>query len=582
MYLCLFTLQNSEFGNVDIDISVMSDSTTRQSSLDCFMSLWSEGEQNNVEKEITTTTQDGSTPYTYDLEIPMSFEHSIVDNGYHNTRILSGNVTKENEGFHKGNSRLLSKNVEDKVSNLEDSFNKRTMLSHHESNPCCHENTATKTKAHDYCYFDQCRAVVCDASDAINTSNIKPIRRRFEIDEITSPVFVHRYCEPNMLHCVNSRNRRSIVRHTDPDAISTLIEEMMKLFPKRKDEKFQRSINNKREVIEEKILPSVCKKKRFSSLVRQNLIALDKRKDDHGMESSASDFVDNNISVESSVTHNCDMKVLNDDCFASSSNIGIYASNPYLVLDKHNSHDTKIVNECEAKKCDGEITINNCYAPKTMVMSTASSSEYAFAPFQHINDSSNLCNQVVALVDHTSDVSTESTFSNLSEICSSISGGNANVEYPKVEHQKMEHQQMEHPKVEHPKVEYPKVAHPKVEHQKVEHQKARSNSMPFQVEVVNGIVGVGIKVKSSDDGVVKITDIHSNGPVDKNGQVRYDYSSSSYSSSDCYNCYTYFKKKSSFIIMLLKLSENSYTFFSYYAKCHLKWCNVCLNYFFWD
>jgi hypothetical protein len=55
---------------------------------------------------------------------------------------------------------------------------------------------------------------------------------------------------------------------------------------------------------------------------------------------------------------------------------------------------------------------------------------------------------------------------------------------------------------------------------KVEYGKTRTDDAPFLVEVLKGIVGLGIKVKVNPEGHVEITEIQKNSPVDKNGNVK--------------------------------------------------------------
>lgn len=56
---------------------------------------------------------------------------------------------------------------------------------------------------------------------------------------------------------------------------------------------------------------------------------------------------------------------------------------------------------------------------------------------------------------------------------------------------------------------------------KTDYPKTRqTNGSPFQVDVLKGIAGIGIKVKVTSNGYAQITDIQRGGPVEKNGQVR--------------------------------------------------------------
>ncbi|XP_076444004.1 uncharacterized protein LOC143282289 [Babylonia areolata] len=50
--------------------------------------------------------------------------------------------------------------------------------------------------------------------------------------------------------------------------------------------------------------------------------------------------------------------------------------------------------------------------------------------------------------------------------------------------------------------------------------KTRNDQSPFLVEVLKGIVGLGIKVKVNREGHVEVTEVQRNSPVDKNGNVR--------------------------------------------------------------
>lgn len=56
---------------------------------------------------------------------------------------------------------------------------------------------------------------------------------------------------------------------------------------------------------------------------------------------------------------------------------------------------------------------------------------------------------------------------------------------------------------------------------KTDYPKTRQeDGSPFQVDVLKGITGIGIKVKVTPDGYTQITEIQGGGPVDKIGQVR--------------------------------------------------------------
>ncbi|XP_070182123.1 mucin-2-like [Littorina saxatilis] len=55
---------------------------------------------------------------------------------------------------------------------------------------------------------------------------------------------------------------------------------------------------------------------------------------------------------------------------------------------------------------------------------------------------------------------------------------------------------------------------------RVEYGKTRTDDSPFLVEVLKGIVGLGIKVKVNGQGHVEVTDVQKNSPVDKNGNVK--------------------------------------------------------------
>ena len=55
---------------------------------------------------------------------------------------------------------------------------------------------------------------------------------------------------------------------------------------------------------------------------------------------------------------------------------------------------------------------------------------------------------------------------------------------------------------------------------KVEYGKVRTDEAPFLVEVLKGILGLGIKVKVNNEGHVEVTEVQRNSPVDKNGNVK--------------------------------------------------------------
>nr|KAG5703091.1 hypothetical protein BaRGS_012153 [Batillaria attramentaria] len=55
---------------------------------------------------------------------------------------------------------------------------------------------------------------------------------------------------------------------------------------------------------------------------------------------------------------------------------------------------------------------------------------------------------------------------------------------------------------------------------KPEYAKSRTEDAPFLVEVLKGIVGLGIKVVVTPDGHVQVTEVQRNSPVDKNGNVK--------------------------------------------------------------
>lgn len=55
---------------------------------------------------------------------------------------------------------------------------------------------------------------------------------------------------------------------------------------------------------------------------------------------------------------------------------------------------------------------------------------------------------------------------------------------------------------------------------KGEYSKTRCDDAPFLVEVLNGIVGLGIKVAVTSQGHVQVTEVQRNSPVDKNGNLR--------------------------------------------------------------
>ncbi|ESO94566.1 hypothetical protein LOTGIDRAFT_161268 [Lottia gigantea] len=55
---------------------------------------------------------------------------------------------------------------------------------------------------------------------------------------------------------------------------------------------------------------------------------------------------------------------------------------------------------------------------------------------------------------------------------------------------------------------------------KADYPKRRCEDQPFQVDVLKGIAGLGIKLAVGNDGLVKVTNIQTSGPVAKNGQVK--------------------------------------------------------------
>ena len=48
----------------------------------------------------------------------------------------------------------------------------------------------------------------------------------------------------------------------------------------------------------------------------------------------------------------------------------------------------------------------------------------------------------------------------------------------------------------------------------------QADGTPFQIDVLKGILGLGLKVKVTPEGHVKVTDIQKGGPIEKDGQVR--------------------------------------------------------------
>ncbi|XP_071118403.1 uncharacterized protein [Haliotis cracherodii] len=55
---------------------------------------------------------------------------------------------------------------------------------------------------------------------------------------------------------------------------------------------------------------------------------------------------------------------------------------------------------------------------------------------------------------------------------------------------------------------------------KQEYQKMRRDDGPFQVDVLKGIVGLGIKIQADTDRFARVSEIQRNSPVDKNGQIK--------------------------------------------------------------
>ncbi|XP_041363744.1 microtubule-associated protein futsch-like [Gigantopelta aegis] len=55
---------------------------------------------------------------------------------------------------------------------------------------------------------------------------------------------------------------------------------------------------------------------------------------------------------------------------------------------------------------------------------------------------------------------------------------------------------------------------------RTEYPRARQEDGPFQVDVLKGIVGLGIKIKVSPDGFARVAEIQSNSPVARNGSMK--------------------------------------------------------------
>ena len=55
---------------------------------------------------------------------------------------------------------------------------------------------------------------------------------------------------------------------------------------------------------------------------------------------------------------------------------------------------------------------------------------------------------------------------------------------------------------------------------RTEYPRVRQEEGPFQVDILKGIVGLGIKIKVSPDGFARVTEIQSNSPVARNGNVK--------------------------------------------------------------
>ncbi|KAL8563562.1 hypothetical protein ACOMHN_060878 [Nucella lapillus] len=55
---------------------------------------------------------------------------------------------------------------------------------------------------------------------------------------------------------------------------------------------------------------------------------------------------------------------------------------------------------------------------------------------------------------------------------------------------------------------------------RMDYAKTRNDDSPFLVEVLKGIVGLGIKVKVNGEGHVEVTEVQRNSPLDKNGNIR--------------------------------------------------------------
>ncbi|KAK6180363.1 hypothetical protein SNE40_012532 [Patella caerulea] len=55
---------------------------------------------------------------------------------------------------------------------------------------------------------------------------------------------------------------------------------------------------------------------------------------------------------------------------------------------------------------------------------------------------------------------------------------------------------------------------------KADYPKRRTDDSPFQIDVLKGIAGLGIKLAVGKDGLAKVTNIQTTGPVAKNGQMR--------------------------------------------------------------
>lgn len=66
----------------------------------------------------------------------------------------------------------------------------------------------------------------------------------------------------------------------------------------------------------------------------------------------------------------------------------------------------------------------------------------------------------------------------------------------------------------------PTLSKPSASSQKADHPIKRMETMPFEVSILKGILGIGIKTVMTQEGYVKVTEILPNGPVGREGNIK--------------------------------------------------------------